>query len=396
MEKFSFFQLLSLISTALAVPSVKMGEISTRDNTFYMASIGDSWAAGAALPFSSDLYDGDNGCLRSKKAWEALMVSDPNSVSSRSWTDGPIDFKFVACSGARLRSAVLGDPDISQPKPQLDFVGTPHLLTMELGGNDCHFAEIARTCIFVGELLTEYPDPASACTKLLTDWGNYINSDSNIAGESFYFDHHATLKDIMNSETIKGRDDFYFYIVGYAEFFNTSPGSDWCNDQSFGKIFHPKLSNGLRSKINELVAAVNSKIAQSVQDMGNKNIKFLDVSPLYENHRFCEPGHTFDDQYYSKDVWIWNLSPPETDPGFTNDLASQAKWQAQWIANSKLPNGKVATPDDIQTMLGGKSSSSGRVFHPKIGGYASMKSAMITMLQNDKVPGVKPPHPKLL
>jgi hypothetical protein len=385
MENFSSLLLLSLLSITVAVSGVHIREISARNDIFYMASIGDSWAAGAALPFSTDLYDNDNGCLRNKDAWEAQMVGD------NSWTDGAIDFKFVACSGAQLVSAAVGDAEISQKEAQLKFVGTPHLLTMELGGNNCHFAELARACFFVG-IGTEYPDPQSPCTQAINNSKSYILSDEQKADESFYFDHHQTLKDIMNWDTIKGRDDFYLYIVGYAEFFNTSPGSDWCNDQSFGKVFQPKLSNSLRSKVNELIGDVNSKIAQSVQDMSNDHIKFLDPSPLFENHRFCEPGHTLSNQYYLNDVWLWNLSPPEDDPGYTNDLSSQAIWQEEWITNSTFPNGTHATQDQIEAMLG-SSSSSGRTFHPKIGGHSAIKEAMIAMLRNNKVPGVKQAAP---
>lgn len=65
---------------------------------------------------------------------------------------------------ARLIAAAEGDPEISQTAPQLSFVGSPHLLTMELGGNDCHFAEIAKACIYIGQADgKEYPDPGSAC-----------------------------------------------------------------------------------------------------------------------------------------------------------------------------------------------------------------------------------------
>lgn len=53
------------------------------------------------------------------------MVADPSAAAAdNSWTVGPIDFKFAACSGAQLVSAAKGDPEISQKQPQLNFVGT--------------------------------------------------------------------------------------------------------------------------------------------------------------------------------------------------------------------------------------------------------------------------------
>lgn len=397
MERLSRTLIFSLLIN-LAASIAQIGKITARDDKFFMASVGDSWAAGAAVT-GRDMYDDNNSCLRNKVAWEAQMAGD------NSWTDSAIDFKFVACSGAQLVAAAKGDSENGQPDPQLNGVGSPHLLTMELGGNNCHFSDIARACIYVGHAGLgdgkEYPNPDGDCYQAITKWEEYILSDSQVAKGSLYFDHHQTLLDILDWSTIKGRDDFYLYIVGYAEFFNTSPGSDWCNDQSFGKVHKPSLTNTLRSKMNELVRNVNSKIAQSVTDMHNDHIKFLDPSPLYEGHRFCEPGQTLSNQYFLNDVWFWNLSPPEDDPDYLNILTDplQPVWQAAWLAGDLYPNGTKATQDQIMAMVGGSNPySSGRTFHPKNGGHTAIKNGMISLLRNNNVPGVKgaaPPPPPL-
>jgi len=388
MENLSRPLLFSLLPITLAALSTQIGEISARDDKFYMASIGDSWAAGAAVT-SKDMYDNNNACLRNVAAWEAQMAGD------NSWTDNAIDFKFLACSGARLDAAVKGDDANNEPEPQLDGAGTPYFLTMELGGNNCHFSDIARACIYLGLDGKEYPDPAGLCYQSITEWENYILSNSQGDGLSFYFDHHQTLEAIMDWDTIKGRDDFYLYIVGYAEFFNTSPGSDWCNNQTFGVALHPKLSNALRSKINELISDVNSKIAQSVNDINNDHIKFLDPSPLFENHRFCEPSHTLSNQYFLNDVWFWNLSPPDDDPDYLDTSTFLLTlWQEEWIANQTFPNGTKATQDQLEAMVGGSNPySSGRTFHPKNEGHTAIKDGLIAMLRSNNVPGVKQATP---
>lgn len=396
MENLSRTLLFCLLITLVA-SNARIGEITARDDKFFMASIGDSWAAGAAVT-NSDMFDDNNSCLRNKVAWEAQMAGD------NSWTDSAIDFKFLACSGAQLVAAARGDSENGQPDPQLNGAGSPHLLTMELGGNNCHFSDIARACIYVGQVSIgdgkEYPNPDGDCYKAITKWEEYILSDSQVAKDSLYFDHHQTLLDILDWSTIKGRDDFYLYIVGYAEFFNTSPGSDWCNDQTFGKVRKPRLSNAVRSKINELVRDVNSKIAQSVTDLHNDHVKFLDPSPLYDGHRFCEPGHTLSNQYYLNDVWFWNLSPPEDDPNYLNILTQPLLpvWQEAWIDSDLYPNGTKATQDQIMAMVGGSNPySSGRTFHPKDGGHTAIKNGMISLLRANNVPGVKgaapPPAP---
>lgn len=93
MEDLSSLLLFSLLPITLAAPSGKIAEISSRDDKFYMASIGDSWAAGAAVT-NSQMYDSNTACARNQAAWEAQMAGD------NSWTDSAIDFKFLACSGA--------------------------------------------------------------------------------------------------------------------------------------------------------------------------------------------------------------------------------------------------------------------------------------------------------
>jgi hypothetical protein len=86
-------------------------QLTRRDGKFYMGSIGDSYAAGAAVKID-EFYDSMlNGCYRSTKSWEALMAADS------SWTDSPIDFKFAACSGAQLIAARHPDDANKQATP---------------------------------------------------------------------------------------------------------------------------------------------------------------------------------------------------------------------------------------------------------------------------------------
>lgn len=389
MERHSFL-LLSALSFTFAAPGSKHESLFAREDTFLMASVGDSWAAGAAVT-GGQMYDDNGKCLRNKVAWEAQMAGD------NTWTDSPIDFKFLACSGAQLQAAAAGDPDNGQPEPQLSSAGSPHLLTMELGGNNCHFSDIARACLYVGGLNgKEYPDPDSSCTQTINQWQAYITGDSPDEGKSLYADHHKALQAILDWDTIHGRDDFYLYVVGYAEFFNTSPDSNWCDKETFGMVRHPRLTNELRSKINELVRGVNDVIDQSIKDVNNDHIKFLNPSPLYEGHRFCEPGHTLSNQYFLNDVWFWNLSPPEDDPDYFNIfiLPLQIIHQEMWIQNQTFPNGTQATQEQIEAMVGGSNPySSGRTFHPKDGGHTAIKDGMIALLRENKVPGVKQAAP---
>lgn len=125
-----------------------------------------------------------------------------------SWTDSAIDFKFVACSGAQLVAAAKGDPENGQREAQLNGVGSPHLLTMEQGVNNCHFCDIARVCIYVGRAAAgdgkECPNPDGDCYKAITKWEEYILSDSRLPKVG----HFQTFWNILAWSTIKGRYNF--------------------------------------------------------------------------------------------------------------------------------------------------------------------------------------------
>ncbi|KAL2060154.1 hypothetical protein VTL71DRAFT_9976 [Oculimacula yallundae] len=379
---------LAYLSTTLATPLIQPENFSERlvQSHFGFASIGDSWAAGQAV-ISKDAYGGPDQwthCYRHAGAWEALMAGD------NTWTDDPISFKFAACSGAHLHDATTGS------NSQIQQAGRPYLLTMQLGGNDAHFGEILTKCIYVGDITgqRDYPDPNGGCFKVITTWETYLDAAaSEGATKSFYFDHHDQLRAILATDLIKGRDDFYLYTVGYTEFFNVkSPDSDWCNDQSFGIIKAPKLSKALRTKLNALSVKVNSIIEKSTSDLANDHFRFYNPSSLFENHRFCEPGHNLNNQYFLNDVWFWNMSPPEDDPQYAI-LQDTDLLETAWAQNYTFMNGTQATQGQLLNIISPTGnpydSWSGRSFHPKTLGHVAIKDGLIQYLRDSKVPGVK-------
>jgi hypothetical protein len=137
-----------------------------------------------------------------------------------SWTNNPIDFKFLTCSGAKLISAAKGDDELPVFEgPQMDQIGNPNLLAMQLGDNNAHFSDIAKSCIYLGSgNHKQYPDPDSDCTKQIEQWEPYVSS--NDTSGTFKSDHHQTLLDIIDHPAFKGREDVYLYIIDYAQFFN--------------------------------------------------------------------------------------------------------------------------------------------------------------------------------
>ncbi|KAH7364720.1 SGNH hydrolase-type esterase domain-containing protein [Rhexocercosporidium sp. MPI-PUGE-AT-0058] len=319
---------------------------------FRFASLGDSWASGPAV-IKRDAYGGPsnwNNCYQHIGAWEALMAGDDT------WAEEPIQFSFASCSGATFNEV---------KSIQMGEVGLPELPTLQVGGNDANFGPIAANCIFAGDLFgfqRDYPDPQGSRFQALAKAKASIDTSLDNAGhgKSFYADHHQTLQAIMASDNLKNREDFYLYVATYAEIFNVSPGSDWCNKESFGIVRRPLLSNALRSKINELIR------------------KFL------------------------QDVWLWNITSPEDDESYLTIQDADAH-QSAWVENHTFINGTQATSEQLLQMLGSHSPlppySAVRSAHPKDNGHLAITEALMALVRSDKVPGVKnvlplPPPPE--
>lgn len=105
----------------------------------------------------------------------------------------------------------------------------------------------------------------------------------------------------------------------------------------------------------------------------------MSVTEGFNGHRFCEPNHTYFDQFFSNDVWLWNAVPQilpseqEGQPG-ADDGRGPEECQQQLLDFSK--------PGDSRR------GSELRPFHPKNPGFTAMKEAITNDLKKDKVPGV--------
>jgi hypothetical protein len=351
----------------------------TRDNDFHWVAVGDSWAAGAATT-NVKFFDGNaDDCYRNVESWEAQMSRDTT------WTTSSQDFHFKACSGARLIAATHPEPRNHQQEPQLSNTGTPSLVTMQLGGNDCYFGSVAKECIFKGGSTAfsypDYPDPKSGCTQIINDRIDFILGAGEYNQENgFYGTERDTIKSILQWPGIQGNKDFRLYIIGYAEFFNeATPESDWCNTETFGVWWHPKLSRDLRKAINSAIRKVNEVTKGVIQDIGDTRIHFVDPSPLFEGHRFCEPKHSFNDQWYNNDVWFYNLNPPDLDPPIDGKAnMTLLKLQEAWTVNEP----RVSDESSLDTLSADTHSGPGdeqtlRAFHPKLGGHTAIKNAVV-------------------
>lgn len=159
------------------------------------------------------------------------------------------------------------------------------------------------------------------------------------------------------------------YVTGYAHFFNEK--EDWCNNESFRAVpfgKSPKLSRELRAAINHLTESLNSVCRATVGNCPTKNVRFVDISPGFNTHFFCEADSNHQAQYYDDNVCFWNLSPTVPSPTNTDQQANlpttsdqQTGLSANAGPDSMFDFGAVSTQSDGSSRLGWKS----RQFHPK-------------------------------
>ncbi|KAI0406387.1 SGNH hydrolase-type esterase domain-containing protein [Xylaria palmicola] len=273
----------------------------------------------------------------------------------------------------------------------MDLVGNPQMITYHAGGNNCGFGDVVKNCIYQpdpSETYGDYPGPG-LCAESLGRSNDYINKP----GEGgLYYDEVKTLMDVLGHDAVRDNDNFRLYVLGYAHFFNL--GANYCDDISFGPLRHrPKLSNQLRTDINDGVERVNQVLARAVGDFTDPRITFIDISPAFNGHRFCENSHSYQDQWYSTDVWLWNLNTPADDP--PADPALINGWLNGGSAMADIsPDAGLGVEMQGGVETDGSGGSTGqptwfqRPFHPKKGGTQAIANIVIAQALADKIPGV--------
>ncbi|KAJ9637335.1 hypothetical protein H2199_007622 [Coniosporium tulheliwenetii] len=275
------------------------------------------------------------------------------------WTTGKQDMSFAACSGSKLvNMAVLN--------PQMPKTGDrPRIITMTAGGNDAGFFNVVINCVYQQYLLINYgpayPDPNGLCAIAIKNATDYIEraagSNPDVLGLSE--DLAATLDDIFASNKIGDRESFRLYVTGIA--------------------------------INGLVEKFNRVYEKTIADYPDKRVRYVEVTQGFEGNRFCEEGKSHRDQYYSDDVWLWNLPPPyETDQTAEMDHYYTTR---SAILDKEDPE-DFSHVFDIFNDVKFESGVNGpgwmlRPFHPKEKGHAAIKDAIIAQARRDGVPGVK-------
>lgn len=228
------------------------------------------------------------------------------------------------------------------------------------------------------------------CCQSLQKADDYINKQGD---GGFFQDVLNTINDVMGTPQANGGAQFFLYMNGYAQFFNEdTTGDGTCDTWSFaliGNVYDDSdneltVNQALRKRMNSLVLNLN-QVTQNAINAWQPDITrqteqypvFVDLDPYFNNHRFCEPGDGYNDQWYSDNVWIWNLQVGD--------------YQGQDITGGSF----VPADPEIQPFSGslGEGPSGGwkvRPFHPKFQGHTAIKNAIIAKMRVSGMPGVTP------
>ncbi len=106
--------------------------------------------------------------------------------------------------------------------------------------------------------------------------------------------------------------------TGYPEFFN--PDTEYCNTHHFGfwpvDTTPPYLTQLLRRQLNSLVTKLNTKIQAAVNNVNGRtafgDIRYLDTTPLFVGHRFCEEGVQEPDKN-NRNTWFFLMTSNDAD-----------------------------------------------------------------------------------
>jgi hypothetical protein len=238
-------------------------------NGFYMA-LGDSFSSGEGNPpfFSSSpeyqghSYDSNaDGCHRSSKSypWDAWREDDSGI---------PQKIQLWACSGATTDALFKG----SNGEPnQLDHLTKDTtLVTLTMGGNDAHFAEVLKTCLGQ-DVVNAYGIPVT-CSEL---WNHSVSQaisklampKPNTKGTLLY-DYSEIKKNVS--------PDARILVLGYPRFFpKGGSGFPWlCNG------VHGGDQRWINQKLHDLdVAIQNAALAAGVE--------YVDTENAFDGHELC-------------------------------------------------------------------------------------------------------------
>ena len=280
-------------------------------------ALGDSYSAGVgAGNLLENPQDPGHNCLTTSGSYPKRLEGSYGALQQR--------LQFLSCTGDVLGN--INKAGSHGRATQLELMKDLHkesykMATLSIGGNDLGFSSIVTSCIIIGSV-------AGDCEQALKNAESIAGitpRDSAAHGEVF-----ASLQKVYRDILDTAGDDFTLVVTGYARFFAEPQGNTDCNNGQIqlaalqdipGVGVRPSLplTENLRQRMNSGVDAFNnmiqgaiSEVQQSLKNdnINNKRIKFMDINPVFEGHRFCEKGDSSESGWPEFTDRAWFFSSP--------------------------------------------------------------------------------------
>ncbi|KUI64576.1 Lipase 1 [Cytospora mali] len=298
-------------------------------------SLGDSYSAGIGTGIDGKELTSEGDCRRGVHAYPQLIHHDLDNT-----THASASFQWLSCTGAVTTGLLSGQPD-----SQIDLLNTSlpvDFATLSIGGNDLGFFSVMNACIF-----RFYGFYSGTCKAALAA------ADAAIRSNEFELRLEIILQEILDKVAWEKRPWFSIAVTGYARFFNDETPE--CDGMSLGVWYGaPKLSRDIRSRMNQLVVAMNAMLRRTVALVNGRfegvrpRVLFVDYDALFDGHRFCEPGVAEPD-FDRTNSWFFLVGGPDNArnqtawPNGTNGDPESMKHQRDMAVLS--PNSPLVDPD---------------------------------------------------
>lgn len=234
--------------------------------------------------------------------------------------------EFLSCTGDVISN--VNEAGSHGRATQLEIMsgipkGSYNVSTLSIGGNDLGFSSIVKNCIILGSIL------GGDCEEALKNAESIAGitpRDSAKHAEVF-----AAMQKVYRDILDTAGDGFTLVVTGYARFFAQPQGNTDCDNGQMqlaavqdipgGSDTRPSLplKVELRDRINGGVDAFNSMIRAAISEVEDglkrdeitaKRIKFVDINPVFEGHRFCEKGDSSEVGWPEFTDRAWFFSSP--------------------------------------------------------------------------------------
>lgn len=297
-------------------------------------ALGDSYSAGIGTGLDDKELPSEGDCRHGVHAYPELIHRDLNNATGQNTT-----FQWLSCTGAVTADILSGDGGSKAREGQVDLLNASLPLdfaTLSVGGNDMGFFDVMNACIF-----RFYSFYSGTCEAALEA------ADAAVKSSVFEQRLGVILHEVLDKVSWEKRPRFSITVTGYARFFDANTTE--CDDMSLGVWYGgPKLSQDIRSRMNELVDAANAKLRRTVDQVEGQfrgprpRVMFVDYDDLFEGHRFCEPG-VLEPAYNRTDSWFFLVGGPDnarnetTWPNGTNGDPESARYQREKVLTPLSP-----------------------------------------------------------